>query len=215
MVSYLPSSRMNWTFNYTHNLSDTVRYAGNQVDSFNLGFGLELSPSLRLNGSLMSQSLRYLGQEGRTRSNIFNLGLTYQARKDLAFNIDFQNVRTDSRFPERDSAAQTDGAAGTPGYSYSSFGQSGTTRYRSWGLSTQYRFDPKHGHNLFFRYRNDRNNGGFGDYSRQMASLGADFRLTDVVNLRLSYDFTDYADSRQNTNNYTSSMFNGEIGVRF
>jgi len=48
-----------------------------------------------------------------------------------------------------------------------------------------------------------------------MASLGADFRLTDVVNLRLSYDFTDYADSRQNTNNYTSSMFNGEIGVRF
>jgi hypothetical protein len=218
MVSYLPSPRLNVTFNFNRSLADTVRYAGNETDSYNLGFGLELNKALRLNGSLMRQNLRYLGQEGNTSSNIFNLGLTYQARKDLTFNFDFQDVRTANRFPTEDSADQTTdttSSTGSIGNPYSSFGASGPTRYQSFGLNAQYRFDEKHGHNVFFRYRSDLNNGGYGDFNRQMASLGTDLRLTDVISLRLSYDFTDYANSQENSGSYTSSMFNAEVGVRF
>jgi len=133
-------------------------------------------------------------------------------------NLDFQNVRTANHFPAEEEAPDTTGSVGgtvRAGYSSSSYTSSGTTSYTSYGLGVQYRISEQQGHNAFTRLRLDHNDGGFGHFRRTVATLGLDFRLTSVLNARLYYDYTRYHDTGNESRNYSSNRFNGEIRVRF
>lgn len=245
--------------------------AGNQTEGLSFQFGCQLAQNLNFGGSYSLQGLRYLDQNEVTHTNIFNLNLSFQPSSQVRLNLDFQDMRTDSKEGNRPLPLSTGLGAGTglnplpgsglgtgvnPNLTYSSTPNLGTTgdsttyggyatgygssygygsyygggyyggyygggmgslsnRFLSYGIGLEYRLPGRRGHTFFVRFRSDTSEGGFQSFNRNLLSLGLNFQLTDIIGLRISFDRRGYVDPRDHDNNYTSNMFNAELGVRF
>ncbi|MBI2298999.1 MAG: hypothetical protein HYU66_08670 [Armatimonadetes bacterium] len=202
-ASITPNSKLNLTGTWSHGVSDNGRLAGSSSNSFMFNAHYQLSEALGLGAGYNMQLLNYTSTGDHTTTGIFNANLDWRVSNHLDLRFDFQNMGTRNRFSSETASSTT--------------GLSPSTAFRSWAFDARWRLPGRSGHTLFTTFRGDSSHGGgSADFGRTQFSTGLDFRLTDIIGARLSYDFTSYKNTAGTIDNsYSANLFNLGIGARF
>lgn len=203
-----PLDRLSLSTTYSLSNTDTGRLAGSETSSWQMNLNWQLSRLLRFDFGYSLQGLRYSDTGDTTDTNILNFGLDWDVSRHLNLRLNYQVLGTNNAFGPRDDDEPDP----------SSFGIAPTTSFGSWGLDARWALPGAGGHSLFMNLRGDSNSagGGANDFSRLQFRTGFDYRLTDILSFRTSYDLTSYSNAtEQQDNGYTAHVLQAGVGARF
>ncbi|MCC7492179.1 MAG: hypothetical protein IT204_07545 [Fimbriimonadaceae bacterium] len=201
-----PMERLSFNFTWGHNVTDNGRLAGSTSDSLQLNSQYQINDRIGFGLGYSLQGLKYSDTGDQTDTGIFNLNFDWRLSNHLDMRFDWQSMGTKNTFGPREE-----------GEADPSEGIDPRTTYSSWGADLRWQLPGRGGHAIFTTLRNDKNSGGSSqNFSRRQFTTGFDYRITSVIGLRLSYDFTDYKNRQEQTDNsYTAHLFNAGVGARF
>jgi len=199
------SNRLSLSNTFTYSVTDNGRLAGSNSTGWQSNINYQLSDAINLGFGYSLQGLDYTDSGDSTSTGILNFNFDWRASERIDFRFDYQSLSTTNRLGDTTDAEDA-----------TTQGLDADSSFSSWGLDLRYQLSRRSGHSLFASLRNDSSSGGVStSFSRFNFSTGMDFRLTSVLGLQLSYDFTNYKNSGETATGYSAHLINAGLGARF
>lgn len=200
-----PIKDVNLTASWSKSVTDTGRLAGSTSDSWQANLHWQASDAMGLGIGYNIQKMKYTDSGDRTNTGIINATFDWRLSQYLDMRADWQSMNTHNVIT---STSTTDSSYGiSPNSSYSSLG--GDLRWQIRGSR----------YSTYASIRLDNSTGSTQAYSRLGFQTGWDMKLTQVLGLRMGYEFTNYANTGSDTGttsgSYVSHLFNATLGARF
>ena len=199
-----PIKDVNLTTSWSRSVTNNGRLASSNSDSWQANLHWQATEAMGLGIGYNLQNLKYTDSGDSTNTGIINATFDWRLSHYLDLRADWQSMSTHNTLGP-DSTSTDYGLS--PDTSYSSLG--GDVRWQIRGSR----------YSTYASVRLDNSTGSTQSYSRLGFQTGWDMKLTQVLGLRMGYEFTNYnntgSDTGSTTGSYTSHLFNASLGARF